>query len=407
MARRTMAGLLLLAAMAVPLWQVHVMDGTPWWPLQRNDLISRWAGVRYALEGQNPYSPKITRAIEAYANHDRHEQFVYPATLVTEMAPLAWMSWKALRLTFLLTMIPLLALSFWLSLRLLHLDLSWSATAAAVWLGLCSWPVIWALRLQQPTVAIAVEILLSCVLLSRGRGVGAGILLALATVKPQLVVPLLLWIAVRAWSRREWKVLISFGAAVLILLGATERLMPGWFPEWMDWMRQLGPQYGQLPLQEIFGRWAGLAGTVVLLGWGAARLWRMRKCEGDSAEFGMSVALVLGMTVCVNDPGLPLIYNQILLFPACVALVTAGRPKTGYPALVDRLALLMLGWGYAVVMVAVAGEAIRGPSLSWNAVPFLNPLLSPAILLFLLVKSGRGGEWVGRLRTAEQPALAS
>jgi hypothetical protein len=139
--RRLLPALLIIAALAFPLWHLHEMNRDFHLPPTHNDLISRWAGTRAALQGQDPYSPGVTQQIEAVADHDSTEAFAYPAYFVVLLAPFASLSWKTFSLIYLIgVVIPALLLGFWLSTRLLHLPITREKSALVAVLALSSWP---------------------------------------------------------------------------------------------------------------------------------------------------------------------------------------------------------------------------------------------------------------------------
>ena len=104
--------LVLLLAIAAPLWHLHIFDRNM--PLQKNDLVPRWIGTRDALHGMDPYSPAVTREIQtAYygrpltpADRVDGQEFFYPAYLVPLLAPLTWLPWHVARLAFLIGLLP-------------------------------------------------------------------------------------------------------------------------------------------------------------------------------------------------------------------------------------------------------------------------------------------------------------
>jgi hypothetical protein len=391
--RRLLLAPILAALIAAPLWHLHVINRDM--PSAHNDLIGRWLGVRAALHGQDPYSDEVTREIQiAYYGRpltikdDVPDQaFNYPAQLVVLLAPLASLSWPAFRLVFLLAVVPALALSFYLCVRLLRLPVNSLGAALLATLSLFSWPVIWGLRLQQPTLLAAVFIFVGCFLLSRERYVGAGILLALATIKPQLVLPLLLWLLLWACFRRLWTLLASFVVTAALLLLAAEKLTPGWFPHWLAASRRFSATYGKFPLELVFGHWLGLFATGVLVLWSAYRLWRLRRSAPDSPQFGLAIALVLAATVCANFTILPMIYNQILLVPGCLLLVCLRPTDSYYPGLVRRVVFALLAWQFIAVPLAVVGESLSKAGGFWQGLPFLNILLPVLVAAALILES--------------------
>ena len=388
---RWLVALTLLVAIAAPLWHLHIINRNM--PSSHSDLVDEWVGVRDALHGQNPYSAETTRDIQITyygrpitpADHVADQAFPYPAHLVILLAPLAPLSWEAARRTFLLIIVPLLGISFWLCIRLVNLPVKRTRATAIVFAALCSWPIMWGLRLQQPTLLVASLVFLACFLLSREQGVAAGILLALSTVKPQAVLPLILWLLLWASLRRMWGFVVSLGGTTVLLMVWTERIVPDWFHKWIAALHAYGSSHGGLPLQLVLGRWVGLVCTALLVAYSAFLLWRLRRCPARSAEFGFAVSFALAVTVCSNLTFLPVIYNQILLLPACLILVCTKSAEY-YPALARRIALALVLWGYAAVAISVIGESVFGSSALWEALPFQNLLLPVAVTIALALK---------------------
>ncbi len=404
------AWLALAAIMVIaPLWHVHVMDRMLL--LSHNDLIGRWLGTREALHGKDPYSPAVTRELEMAfygpamlqpGAHISDQAFNYPAQLVILLAPLAALPWKAAALTFLALIIPLLALSFWACARFVDLPLTRSRTALVVLLCLASWPVVFALRLLQPTLLAAVLVFLGCFLLSRKRPVPAGILLALATFKPQLVFLLLAFLLLWAVLQRIWSFLASFGITLAILLLGSEAIVPGWFPHWLAALHRFQTSYGTVPLEPVLGHWLGRAITFLILGLSGWALWQMRHTSARSAEFALGVATILAATDCANY-ALPIMnYNHILLIPGCLILVFSKGSAHHYADLARRLALATVAWGFAAVPIAVLGESLSQPSPYWDILPFLNPLLSALVAVALLLRT----PWAFARARARRPAAA-
>lgn len=404
------AWLALVTAMVItPLWHVHVMDRMLL--LSHNDLIGRWLGTREALHGKDPYSPAVTRELELafYGSamlqpgaHISDQAFNYPAQLVILLAPLAALPWKAAALTFLALIVPLLALSFWACVQFLNLRLTRSYTALVVLLCLASWPVVFALRLLQPTLLDTSLVFLACFLLSRQRRIPAGILLAVATFKPQLVVLLIAFLLLWAALQRLWSFLASFALTSAILLLWTEIILPGWIPHWLGALHRFQTSYGTVPLEPVFGHYAGRAVTYLILGLSGWAIWRMRHASPRSAEFALSVALILAATDCANY-ALPIMnYNHILLIPGCLLLVFGKESVSQYADLGRRLALATVAWSFASVPIAVLGESLSHPSPYWDILPFLNPLLPALVSVALLLRT----PWAAARARATRPDAA-
>jgi hypothetical protein len=398
---------LLAVAAASSLIYLHIVNAH-YMPSSHSDLLPRWVGTRAALQGEDPYSAEVLRRIQiAYygrpltaADHVNPQAFFYPATIIVLLAPLAAVSWPAARLIFLLVTCPLLAWSFWLCMRTLQLPASRMGRAVVMGFALFSWAVIWALRQQQPGLPVVIALFLAFFLLSRRRQALPGILLALATIKPQLVLPLLLWLLVWAVLRRMWPFVASFTGAFALLLAATEWIVPGWFTQWRAQMRTYAAiTHTSMPLEWSFGHWPGIAVTLVIAAASALALWRLRRCEPDSPQFALAVSLALATTttLILGDPSL--IYNDILLFPACLILIFQKREGLLASA-IRILALVQLVWDYVAPPLAIVGESHSRSSGFWISLPFRDYFLPTlATLSVLIAAAGSVGLALPLLKT--------
>ncbi|MGA8528269.1 MAG: glycosyltransferase 87 family protein [Acidobacteriaceae bacterium] len=383
---------LLTLLVAATLWYVHMLNRQI--PGQRSGLLPRWIGTRAALQGHDPYSPEVLRQIQtAFYGHPLHpadrmnpEAFFYPAPLVLLLAPLAPLSWEGARLAFLWTVGPLLALSFWLCIRTLRIRVGTAAQMALLALAFFSWPSIWGLRLLQLTAPVAALIFISWFLIARGRQVVPGVLLALITIKPQLVLPVLVWLFLWSLLRQRWKLIGAFAATEALLLSATQLVVPGWFGHWLASLHNYtGVTQTAIPLEHLLGHWLGLALTLILAGSCAAILWKLRRANADSPEFGHAMSLILATTVCLVPTNPPLIYNYVLLVPGC--LVLAFPPHDGVVASVMRvLALAQLGLDCAAITLAALADILGHPVAVLSLLPFLDYLLPPLVAGALLVR---------------------
>jgi hypothetical protein len=214
-----------------------------------NDFYSRWAGARaWWVQGLLPYSDQVSTQIEigiygrrALPNEDPGP-FAYPFYTVFLLAPLAFLpyawaeaAWLSL-LEFALIggIIGTIQLVRWrVSPVLLSVTLIWIIlfyhSARAILLG----------QFAVIIFALAVGALLA---LQTRRDLLAGFLLALATIKPQMVflfVPLaLLW----AIAARRWRMVWGFFGAMAVLCGASWIAAPGWLGDFLTQMTRY-PSY--------------------------------------------------------------------------------------------------------------------------------------------------------------------
>lgn len=336
-----------------------------------SDLYPRWLGAReLLLHGKDPYHDDVTHEIQigyygrvldpSRPNDPKDQQsFAYPVYVVLMLAPTVklpfaivhqWAFW-------LFTLLTAISVPLWLN------TLGWriSTTSTITWtvLTLTSFPVIQGLKLQQLTVLVVAIIAAAMSALARRRLVLAGVLLAMATIKPQLVFLLALWLflwAISQWRERQglfW----SFTSTVAVMVLAGEWLLPGWIREFRGAMASYytytggGTSVLDVLLTETAGR-VGSAVMVATLLWFA---WKKRRTAETTAEFRWMFCFMMATTLLVIPTFAP--YNQILLLPACMIFLRAirslwrGGPSHRFFVAITTISVL---WSYA----AAAGLSI-------------------------------------------------
>lgn len=306
-----------------------------------SDLYPRWLGARELLRhGRNPYSAEITREIQqgyygrpldpSRADDPKDQQgFAYPAYVVFLMAPVVDLPFSAVQQGFRCLLLALAPVSVLLWLYVLR----WKPLPGVVFIFMVlslGWlPMVQGIKLQQLSLLVA-GLLAGCgACLAAGWFVLAGALLALATIKPQLTWPLVLWLLVWAGSewRSRWRFVFSFGFVMLLLLGGAQLILPGWLLMFVHGIVQYH-QYtqNQSVLMELFGSIAGeILGLVSAVACGLC-VWRVRREPAGSVAFGEAFALVLATTVLIVPMFAP--YNQVLLAPAIFILVRTGMLRS-------------------------------------------------------------------------------
>jgi hypothetical protein len=157
-------------------------------------------------------------------------------------------------------LIGLAIASVLLWLRVLRWRPSFGTTLIFIVLMLGWLPMVQGIKLQQLSLLVA-GLLAACgACLAGGWLFCAGGLLALATIKPQLAWPLVLWLLV--WAGSDWRsrrrFIFGFGLVMLLLLGGAQLVLPGWL--WM-FVEAIG-QYHQYTQNQsvlvwLFGSIAG------------------------------------------------------------------------------------------------------------------------------------------------------
>lgn len=360
-----------------------------------SDLYPRWLGAReLLLHGRDPYSPALTREIQAgyYGRpldssrpEDPKDQqgFAYPVYIVFYLAPTVHLPFDIVRRVFFWVLLVLTAASIPLWLQVLRWPLALWAQACVLALTVGSLAVMQGLKLQQMTLLVAALVAIAVALLVTEHAVAAGILLALATVKPQVVCLLLLWLAI--WTTGDWKRrhrwAVSFLITMVILVGAGELLLPHWISRFLQATREYQGYTGAVPLLDtlIPSPWSRLSEVGV----GAGALygcWRNRRHGVDTAMFAATICMVLSATLLVVPTYA--LYNQLLLLPALL-LVARERQALWRQNRVSRVFLLsvamLLVWPWLSSTVLAALSFLLPPEAvgkAW-AVPGWTVLTLP------------------------------
>ena len=252
-----------------------------------SDLYPRWLGAReLLLHGRDPYSAEVTREIQVgyygrvldprLGDPTDQQGFAYPVYVVFALAPTVQVPFELVQKWFFAFLILLTAASALIWLRTLDWRTSFLAQIVVVILSLGNLAVMQGLKLEQMSLLIAglIEFIL---LLIRDYQVGAGIVLALASMKPQLVVLLLLWLGLWTFGdlRRRYRWAVSFAVAMVIQISAGEWFLPRWV--------------------RVFGGRSGIIGTIRerypcsrdgsrTLAWGSSGNSGVHSVDGDLLE---------------------------------------------------------------------------------------------------------------------------
>jgi hypothetical protein len=213
-----------------------------------SDLYPRWLGAReLLLHHRNPYSSEVTREIQSgyygrpldpgRADEPKDQQgFAYPLHVVFLLAPTIGLPFPVVQSGFRWLLVVLTLASVLLWLWVLRWRPSAMVTSILIVLTFGSYAVVQGIKLQQLTLLVS-ALLAGCgAALVAGYFSLAGFLLALATVKPQLALPVAGWLVLWAlsdWRRRQvffW----SFALATAIFLAASEYVLPGWVGQFRD-----------------------------------------------------------------------------------------------------------------------------------------------------------------------------
>lgn len=299
-----------------------------------SDLYPRWLGAReLLLHGRDPYSPEVTREIQqgyygraldpARPGDPKDQQgFAYPPYVVFCLAPTIHLPFDMVRRVFFWILLALSIATIPLWLRVLRWALPPWAQAGIVIFTIGSLPVMQGLKLQQMTLFVAALLAIALGLLVSDRPIAAGIVLALATIKPQLVWLLLLWMLI--WTladwRRRYRWAASFLLTTVILCAASEWYLPHWIPRFLQAIREYRNYTDAVSVLDklVPPPWSWLPRILA----GAATIhvgWQNRRFAEGTSAFAATASLVLAVTVIII-PSYAL-YNQVMLLPALLWLI--------------------------------------------------------------------------------------
>ena len=367
-----------------------------------SDLYPRWLGSReLLLHRRNPYSAEITREIQvgyygreldpSHPNDPKDQQgFVYPVYVAFLLAPTVQLPFEPVMIAFKCALVIFTVASVWLWLLALDWRPQRSTVATILLLTLGCFPFAQGFKLQQLSLVAATLLALAVALLVKGQSFSSGVVLAVATIKPQLVLPLLGCLLL--WSLSEWRsrqrFVWGFGATMAVLGGAGQWLLPGWIGEFRaaasDYRRYTG---GQSLLDSLLSPGVGHVVSLIVLLCLTILAWRLRQADVGSTKFSLLVATALATTLVVIPMFAP--YNQLLLLPAIFLIARKWGElwsKGLWSCVGCCLTVAIVGWPWlASIGLVIASLALPATTIQkgW-AIPLFTSLAIPIVLLIQL-----------------------
>lgn len=211
-----------------------------------------------------------------------------------------------------------------IGLRLADIRLSpWIVGGAAVF-GLLWYHGMRPLINGNPSILSALFLAASLLAIRAKQDLLAGVLLAMATLKPQIVILIVPLTLIWSLSLRRWKLLSSFIVSILVLLIATTAIEPDWIRQNLNQIKYY-PEY-TLPgtPRRIFEFWWPDWGnfialsitfiTAAILLWMWAKTWRASFAVFLWAAFGtLAITNLIGIQTAVS--------NYVAMLPAVVFLL--------------------------------------------------------------------------------------
>jgi hypothetical protein len=262
-----------------------------------------------------------------------------------------------------------------------------------------SFPVLQGLQLLNLSSIAAAFLAVTMVLLSTQHLILAGVFMAASTFKPQFTIVLIPWLV--CWVSSDWRrrraLAWSFLASMLLLIGGSELLMPGWISDFLRIVRAYRHYTFSRSLLDLwFGTsvtpfvTAGLLAAVLVL------CWRNRRRPANSADFFLTTSLMLAATLTVIPTLAP--HCQVLMLPGFLSIfryrsyIWASNRRS---RLLFVSVFLLLAWPW----IAAAGLTLAtiwfpvNSWLQWWEIPlYTSPILPFALFvtLFWLTSSRIG-----------------
>jgi hypothetical protein len=339
--------------------------------LGANDFYARWQPLRaWLTKGSDPYAKSVTVETEIgmYGHpagpDDDLAMFDYPLYsvlffgLTALIAPYAWASavWIAILQVCLLALAALsLAWSQWRPPPLLFgltilFSILWYHSVRTLLLG--------------QFAGVEALLLTAAVLAARaGRDAWAGLLLALATTKPQMAVLLipavLLW---AAWHQR-WALIGWFAGVLALLCGISFLLLPSWL---LEWLGQINGYVGNtgIPGPVAILTAALLPGTGHWVEYGLDSLliiyliwawYQARQDAGRRLDWAVALTLVVTNLIALRTATT----NYVMMLPALFLLFALAQQhwgRRGQTVIVFVEAVLLVGL-WTLFAVTVQGTA--------------------------------------------------
>jgi hypothetical protein len=292
------------------------------------DFIYPWYGSReLIINHRDPYRRDVTSEIRHSVGVEQHGitdpdwgQFIYPVYVGFLLFPMVWMPFHIAQLVFFVVLFVSVVISVSLWVRFVDLRLSFAGTLLLITFSLVSPPFVHGLMLRQVGVLVAMLVSVVAVFLLRGKFFFAGFVLALATVKPQMILLLLAWLLI--WACFDWKnrsgLIYAFAATSALLILAAELLLPGWVNEWIGAIHSARRYGSSSILQVLLGHRLGILASIAFAGFISFVLLKLQK-TATSEDFAVGFSLVLLLQLIV----LPLTagFNHVLTFPAVLLLI--------------------------------------------------------------------------------------
>ncbi len=374
-----LAGVLLLAVIGGLSWvNIQFAKNNP----GGNDFLVHYVGTRsFIYEGLSPYSDEVATRIQvaAYghpAQGIEHElRVAYPLYSIILFAPFSligdYQISRAVWMTVLeLALVAMTFVSFevvewkpplWMQGSLLLFSVIWYHAVRGVING-------------NAVILLALALASILLLIKKDRDKIAGVLLAVTTIKPHLVVLAIPLIIIWSIYHKRWQLIIWFSGTLVGLIVIGLIMIPDWITQNL-WEILKYPAYNPAgTLAAVLGEW--MPGISTQLKWSIGiilglvllyEVWLARKGNFQYLFWTVMLSLTINQWIGIqSDPG-----NFILLFPVLILILSEINKKWKEKGgLVTGVILLVLLVGLWILFVASIQRTYQPVQGSVMFIPF-------------------------------------
>jgi hypothetical protein len=342
-----------------------------------NDFLARWMGAKYFLAGVSPYDDRVGLATQQIiyghaaipTQGEDLERFIYPLYSMLIFAPFALFDFPLARALWMtLEEMALLGILF-LSLRAARHTPVLGLVAVWMFFALTWYMAVRAVINGNPIVFVALFLTGSVFALQRGNYFVGGVLLALATIKPQVTLLCIAWILLWSFFHRKSPVWIGFFISMALLIGGGMIFQPDWIladvREIIQYSSYTAAATPASTFPIIFPTWGFVLGWVMALAaWiGIGFFWRkMRNADEDGMNWTAWLTLALGAWSGIpNDAG-----NHLILFPAFVLILVGWNRNVGASTRRELAVLVILWislWGFFLLTLQEGDQPMQHPAM--------------------------------------------
>lgn len=421
-----------------------------------------YAAARLLAAGRNPYSLPVLQAAEQATAHYGHlqpalDRFAYLPTTGILMEPLAKLPFWASYAIFSLFGLAAAAIVVMLLAR----DLGWNHSGQLLGAVLVSWVAVVGVASGQFDTILLATVGGAMLLAWHDRSLPAGVVLGLIWIKPELLWPVPIFLALAMWpdTGRVWRFSAGFLLGSAAFLAVSIPLLPAWWSAALAFAHGVGslqPDLAGLPsLQAAAPKSWGLSAGVLapgtllvvglaLVGMAVVAVWMLRSPHWRRVTPMGKVAWGVSLPVGIWLAACPYSHSNDVLLALPLLMLTLGRDARRVHGLGLGPAILVVGWilaiwpasaipwaiGIAVLAVVAvaawilrldprltgmgAGLCVLSLALLPAAWPFhlLAVALTPAAVLLLVIEGSRtcwmevGGAGTGPVYAPElEPGL--